>query len=110
MDSNTKTWAMILHLSFLLGHVTGFGYLAPVVIWALKKDEMPELDEHGKMVINFIISMFIYTLICIVLIFLVVGVFLLPVLGIIGIIYPIIGGVKANSGELWNYPGIFKFV
>ncbi|MEQ1904162.1 MAG: DUF4870 domain-containing protein, partial [Pirellulaceae bacterium] len=56
MDQNTRTWAMILHLSVFAGYLVPMaGLLAPILIWQLKKNEMPELDAHGKMVLNFMV-------------------------------------------------------
>lgn len=56
----SRNWAMFLHLSVLLGWpLPVLGLLAPILIWQLKKEEFPELDEHGKEVLNFLISMLI---------------------------------------------------
>jgi uncharacterized Tic20 family protein len=86
------------------------GFVTPIVIWMLKKEAMPEIDVHGRIVINWLISKFIYAVICIPLIFVVVGIPLLIVLGVLGIVFPIIGAVKANSGERWRYPLSIAFV
>ena len=102
---------MILHFSQLAGFVVPFaGLVVPILIWQIKKEEMPEIDEHGKIVVNWIISELIYFVISTILIFLVVGIFLVIALGIIGIIFPIIGGIKANEGKAWKYPLSFKFL
>ena len=109
MDQNTKTWAMILHLSVFAAYIVPIaGVIAPIVIWQVKKDEMPELDAHGKTIVNFIISMVIYSIVAGLLVFVLIGIPLLIALSIVGIVYPIIGGLKANNGELWGYPGIIR--
>lgn len=111
MDQNTKTWAMILHLSCLAGYAVPLaGLIAPIVIWQVKKEEMPELDAHGKTVANFLISMIIYAFVAGILTFLLIGIPLLFALMAIAVVYPIIGGIKANSGELWSYPGIIRLI
>jgi uncharacterized Tic20 family protein len=111
MDQSTRTWAMLLHLSVLLGYMFPIaGLLAPILIWQLKKGEMPELDAHGKMVINFMISMLIYSLVSFVLLFVFIGVLCYIALFIVGIAFPIIGGIKANNGELWKYPLVISIV
>ena len=105
MDQNTRTWAMLLHLSLLLGYVVPFGgLLAPILIWQLKKEEMPEIDAHGKMVVNFILTMVIYGAVSALLTFILIGIPLLIALAIVSVVFPIIGGIKANAGELWQYP------
>jgi uncharacterized Tic20 family protein len=105
MDHNSRTWAMLIHFSVFAGYVIPIaGLLAPILIWQIKKSEMPELDAHGKMVVNFLISLFIYYIVAGLLMFVLIGFFLFIVLLIVGIVFPIIGGIKANNGELWKYP------
>ncbi|MFN8742312.1 MAG: DUF4870 domain-containing protein [Pirellula sp.] len=102
---------MLLHLSVFLGYVIPFGGLiAPILIWQLKKEQFPDLDQHGKMVVNFIISMLIYSVIAFVLTFVVIGIFIGIALMVIGVAYPIIGAIKANNGEFWKYPLILQLL
>ncbi|MEL6320541.1 MAG: DUF4870 domain-containing protein [Cyanobacteria bacterium J06626_14] len=104
-DRQTRQWAMFLHLSQLAGYIVPVaGLVVPIVIWQMKKEEMPELDVHGKVVANWIISLLIYGAVCLVLTFVLIGVFLFAVLGIIAIVFPIIGAIKANEGQVWKYP------
>lgn len=111
MDKETRLWAMILHLSVLAGYAVPFaGLVAPIVIWQIKKEQLPEIDAHGRMVANFLISIFIYGVIAGLLVFLLIGVPLLIALSVIGVVFPIIGGIKANNGELWKYPGILSLI
>lgn len=110
--AETRDWALYLHLSQLLGltALPVVGWLAPVLIWQLKKDELPGLDVHGRIVVNWLLSEIIYAVVCGLLCFVCVGIPLLVVLGIIGIVFPIIGGVKAQNGEAWSYPGSIRFL
>lgn len=104
-EQQARQWAMFLHLSQLAGYIIPLvGLIAPIVIWQMKKDEYPILDEHGKAVVNWIISELIYGAICFALIFIVIGFPMLMILGILAVVFPIIGGIKANNGELWHYP------
>ena len=103
-------WALFLHLSLLAGHVIPLaGWIAPILIWQLKKREMPALDPHGKVVVNWILSALIYATVCVILIFVVIGIPLLIVLMLLGIIFPIIGAIKAANGEVWQYPLSIRF-
>ncbi len=111
MSMTSRNWAMLIHLSTLLGYAAPvIGLVVPILIWQLKKDEFPELDPHGKMVLNFIISMFIYSIVCAVLACVAIGILLYIPLAIVGIVFPIIGGIKANDGELWEYPLTLKLI
>lgn len=107
-----RQMGLFLHISQLANMlIPPAGIIAPIVIWQVKKDEMPGLDAHGKMVTNWIISSVIYWAISIVLLF-VFFIGLIPMLGltIAGIAFPIIGAVKANNGEFWEYPLTIKFL
>ena len=104
-DAETRQWGMILHLSIFAGYVVPLaGLVAPIVIWQVKKDDLPGIDVHGKIVVNWILSSVIYGLICFVLVFVIIGIPLLVALGVCSIVFPIIGGIKANNGEVWAYP------
>ena len=109
--SEQRQTAMFLHLSQLANVILfPVGIIGPVIIWQTQKDKIPALDAHGKMVVNWMISMTIYMIISIILIFFVVGILTTCAIGLMGIIFPIIGGIKANNGELWNYPLAIKFL
>lgn len=107
----SRTWAMFLHFSLLAGYLIPFGgLLVPIIIWQMKKSEFPEIDQHGKIVVNWMISAAIYGFLSFLLTFALIGVPLLIVLGILGVVFPIIGGIKANAGEVWKYPLSIKFL
>jgi len=108
---NAKQWAMLLHISLLAGFVVPIaGLVVPILIWQLKKAEFPELDAHGKVVVNWLISALIYGAAGFVLSFVLIGIPLLIVLMIICVVFPILGGIKANNGELWKYPLSIPFL
>ena len=71
MMREDKQLLVLTHLSQLLDFVSGVGgFIVPLVIWLIKKDEIVDMDRQGKEILNFRISMFIYILICIPLILL----------------------------------------
>jgi uncharacterized Tic20 family protein len=111
-DQDARQWAMFLHLSQFAGFTVLplLGLLAPIIIWQLKKEQYPSIDEHGKAVVYWIISEIIYGAIGAVLLFVVIGFPILAILGILGLVFPIIGGIKANNGELWHYPMTINFI
>lgn len=109
-DKETRTWAMILHLSMLSGLVVPLaGLIVPIVIYLLKKDELPGLVPHGHVVFNWMISAVIYAIISMILMIVIIGGFLLMALALVSLVFPIIGGVKASEGEVWPYPLSIKF-
>lgn len=108
---NEKQMGLFLHLSQLINLIIPMGgTIAPIVIWQMKKEEMPALDAHGKMVVNWMLSSLIYFVISIVLMFVLVGFLTFLAVAVLGIIFPIVGGVKASNGEYWEYPLTIKFL
>lgn len=106
-----RQMGLFLHLSQLANVILfPLGIIVPIVIWQTQRDKIPALDAHGKMVANFMISMTIYGFITFILMFVLVGLLLLPIFAIIGIVFPIIGAIKANNGEFWEYPLTIKFL
>ncbi len=105
LEARGREWAMFLHLSQLLGFLLPFGgVIAPLLIWQVKKDELPDIDDHGRVVMNWALSVLIYFVGAVVLAFVLIGIPLLLVLAVLAVVFPIIGGIKANEGELWRYP------
>jgi uncharacterized Tic20 family protein len=109
-EESARQWAMFLHLSVLAGYVLPVaGLVAPVVIWQMKKKEMPWIDAHGCNAVNWIITFVIAFVVCIPLFLVLIGFPLMIALGVVGIIFPVVAAVKANNGELWRYPVSFTF-
>jgi uncharacterized Tic20 family protein len=105
--SDVTNLTMIMHLAQL---IPGLGWPVPLILWLIKKDESPAVDAHGKVILNWILSSIVYGIACFLLCFVVVGVILSPVLGILMVVFPIIGGLKAKDGELWPYPLSIEFL
>ncbi len=100
-----RTLLALTHLSQLLDYVTGFGgFIVPLVLWLTNRDKVVAMDEHGKAILNFQISLFIYCILSIPAILLLgLGILMLIVLGILGVVLPILNAIKASNGEKPNY-------
>ena len=106
-----KTWAMFCHLAALAGFIIPFGnIIGPLILWQMKKSESAFIDDQGKEALNFQITMILAVIVCAVLIIAVIGVFLLPIVGIVTLIFTIIGGIKANDGVTYRYPFAIRLV
>src|SRR5262249_10172925 len=87
IERRTGIWAMCLHLSVFTGYAAVLaGFIAPVLIWQLMKDELPGLDVHGRNVVNWIISLIIYATVSFVLCLLVIGIPMLIALGVMAVV------------------------
>lgn len=110
-SSDERTWAMLCHLGGLAGYAVPFGHLiAPLVIWLIKKDQMPFVDDQGKESLNFQISITIYLAICIPLFFVLIGIPLMVVISVFDVVVIVIAAVKANQGIAYRYPLCIRFV
>ena len=106
-----RQMGLFLHLSQLANVILfPVGIILPIILWQTQKEKIPALDAHGKMVVNWMISCTIYAIASFVLMIVLVGFLTIFAVGIMGIVFPIIGGIKANNGELWDYPLTIKFL
>ena len=109
-NEETRMWAMALHLSQFAGYLVPLaGFVVPIVIWQVQKEDMPELDIHGRIVANWLISSLIYFTVFGLLSFVIIGLPFVFALIALTIIFPIIGGIKANQGRAWKYPLAINF-
>jgi uncharacterized Tic20 family protein len=102
----------LTHISQLLTYVTGFGgLLVPLVIWLSTKDSVKGMNEHGKSIVNFQLSMLLFLAISVPAIIL-FGLGLLGFLfvGIIGFILPIVNAIKAANGESPSSFSTIRFI
>ena len=105
-------WAMFCHLAGLCVFVVPFvgNIVGPLILWQIKKDEYPFVDEQGKGAVNFQISMTIYGLISVALSFVCIGIFLLAAVGVVDLVFLLIAAVKANNGQHYRYPLTIRFI
>jgi uncharacterized Tic20 family protein len=103
-DIDNRGYSMLLHFSQLSGIVVPvFGWLIPLILWLIKRED-PYINEQGKVVFNWIVSSFIYFILCLVLTLVLVGFFMMVALGITSIILIVLGAIKAKEGKVQNYP------
>jgi len=112
ITKQARMWAMFCHLTGLAGYVMPFigNIVAPLIVWQIKKDEYPFVDEQGKEAVNFQISMTLYAIISVPLIFIIIGVFLLVAVVVVDLVLLLIAAVKANNGRSYRYPLTIRFI
>lgn len=104
-------WAMFCHISTFAVFIIPFGnIIAPLIIWLIKKDEYPLVHDQGKEAINFQITMTIYFIISVFLIFMLIGIPLLIGLGIFDLIVTVMAAIKASEGIKYRYPMTIRFI
>jgi len=106
---DTKDYSMLMHLSQLCCFILPIlGWAVPLVMWVAKRDD-PHIDQQGRVIFNWIISSFIYLVVCMVLMLVVIGFFLFAALAICSLIFIILGAINAKDGIVRNYPLSIRF-
>ena len=98
-------WLMLMHLSSLIPLI-----IVPLIIWVWKKDEFPEIDTQGIDVLNFQISMCLYLFAGSMLIFVIVGLLILPLLGLFISFVTLRNTIKVAMDQEYYYPLTIHFV
>ena len=100
--SDEKTLALLAHLLTVFS-----SFIAPLVIYLVKKDESPFVAAHAKESLNFQISVFI---ICVALFLTIIGIFLLWLVGILSLVLVIVATIRASEGKLYRYPFCIRLI
>ena len=89
------------HLCQLLTYISGFGGLVvPLILWLTQKDKVVGMDIQGKQIINFQISLIVYCILSIPLIFVFgLGILTLIAISILSVVIPIVNAIKVNNQE-----------
>jgi uncharacterized Tic20 family protein len=112
LSRDVRKWAMACHIIALIGVLgNGIGFLlGPLIVWLIKKEDHPFIDEQGKESVNFQITMFIVLFVCVILSFVIVGLLFLVPVAFIMTIFPIVAAVRANEGQHYRYPFSIRFI
>lgn len=104
-NKDARTFAMLCHLLALTGFIIPFGSIVgPLVLWLVKRDQHPFVDDQGKEAVNFNISMTIYVIVAAILTVIVIGVPILIGLAIFWFVILIVAAIQANTGVAYRYP------
>ncbi|WP_174733028.1 DUF4870 domain-containing protein [Mesobacillus harenae] len=93
---------------YLISFFTAF--IGPLIIWLIKKDESSFVDYHGREYLNFFISYTVYSIVSGILVILLIGVFLLWVIGIMAVVFTIVAAIRTYEGKEYRFPFIFRLL
>ncbi|CAG4974908.1 hypothetical protein LYB30171_01779 [Lysobacter luteus] len=122
ISAEERQWAMFAHLSALVGGLLtsaagGWGtFIGPLVIWLVKKDTMPFVNDQGKEALNFNITVAIICLALVLLSIVTLGIGLIiaipawVIVGIAWLVLTILAAVKANEGVAYRYPLTLRLI
>jgi len=100
--SDEKTLALLSHVVTLVSN-----FIAPLIIYIIKKDESPFVAAHAKESLNFQLTIL---LAIIVLFITIIGIFLLWIVGIYALVLVIVATIRASEGKLYRYPLTIRFI
>lgn len=104
-DKDARTFGMLCHLLAFAGFLIPFGsIIGPLVMWLVKREEHPFVNDKGKEAVNFNISMLIYFIVAAILTMIVIGIPILIALFIFWLVITIIAAIQASSGTAYRYP------
>lgn len=103
-----RNFAVAMHLSpFGAFIISPLAFLVPLVLWLVRKEHSPFDDDHGREIVNFMISMIVLALATGITL---IGLLFWPVLAIVAIVSPIRAAIAASRGEYFRYPMTIRFL
>ena len=103
--------AMLCHLSAMLLYVTAIGgFIVPLVIWLLKRDEMPFVNDQGRETLNFQITVMIALVAAGILMLVLIGFVLVPLVLLFHFVLTIVAAIKTSEGITYRYPLCWRVI
>ena len=110
-DKEERNWGTLCHLVAFTGYIIPIAnIIGPLVVWMIKRDEMPFVDDQGKESLNFQITIMLAMIASGLLMFILIGFVLIFVVVIFQFIVVIIASIKANEGVYYRYPLCIRFI
>ena len=96
----------------ILSHVLTFvaGFVAPLIIYLVKKDESAYVTEHAKESLNFQITLFVLYLVGFLTFIFLIGILILVLVGILHLVVVIVATIKAADNKFYRYPLNIRFI
>ena len=123
LSADERQWAMFAHLSALAGGIITAGwagsigcFLGPLVIWLMKKETMPFVDDQAKEALNFTIPVALAFFVLFVLtigtlgIGIIITAPLMIIIGLAWLVLTVIAAIKSNEGVRYRYPFAIRLV
>jgi uncharacterized protein len=103
--ADERTWGMLAHLSGLL-----LSFVGPLLVMATKGKESAWVEQQAKEALNFHITVFGAMVISSILMVVLIGLCLMPLVGLAALVLTVLAGIKANNGEMYRYPANIRLI
>ena len=115
VGKDARQWAMFCHLAGLAWMIPWLlpiigGVVGALIVWQVKKDDDPFINENGRRAFNFQLSMLLYFAGSMVLCLLLIGFLLVPTVAVLNIVFTIIATIRAGDGKDYRYPLSIEFI
>ena len=106
-SADDRNLALITHLSGII-----LSFIVPLIIWLTHKDRTDKawLNGQAKEALNFQITIVIGYVVCWILMWIVIGIFLLWLLWIANLVFCILAAVAVSKGESYRYPFALRLI
>ena len=106
-NSDEKTWVLVAHFGGAAGALIGLGtggWVGPLVALVAKGNESPTVRANAVAALNFQLLCSIVAIVGWITTCLLIGFIIWPIAMIAGILFGVLGGIKANEGQFYKYP------
>ena len=108
LSDSERNFALAMHLTPLAGLIFWLFLITPLILWLVRKDQSVYNDDHGREVLNMLLSGLIFT----------IGLFFIPIIGwlalavwwVITVVNMVRGAMAASNGQYFRYPMIIRFL
>lgn len=104
-SNDDKNIATITHLGG-----TVFSFIPGLLVWVLKKDDSAFIADQAKEALNFQITMLIAQFVAGILVWVLVGIILIPIVWLFNIVFCIIAAISSSKGENYRYPFCLRLI
>ncbi len=110
-NPTARNMAMLCHILALAGFLIPFGnIIGPLVLWLIKREEFPFVDDQGKESVNFQITVSIAAIISAILTMIFIGILLLFLVAIGSLVLIIIAALESSKGKAYRYPFCLRLI
>jgi uncharacterized Tic20 family protein len=110
LTTEERTWGAAAHWSALVAMVVALAFLGPLLVLLLKGNDSPWIRRQAVESLNFQLSILVYAVVSGALVIVLVGLLLLPIVGLMWLVLTILGSVRAADGRDYRYPLTLRMV
>ena len=104
-SADEKNIAVLTHLGGIF-----FSFVPALIVWLLKKDDSAFIGEQAREALNFQITILLAGVVAWVLVFLLIGLALLPLIYLANLVLCIVAAVGVSKGQSYRYPFALRLI